>query len=254
MKALLLAASSFFFATLLAEKVPFEKYSHVVSRYPFGVPPQGFDPNVSPKDASKNPAADAETLTQEQQTLKRNVSFSVINVTADGTAMVGFSDNSNPKAPQHYYIRAGESQNGWHVKEADVKKKSIILVKDGVEIPLSLGTNSAADKTAAAGAVSPAKLSRSDSRPPLRPSSFFGRRAKREKAEAIEKERLRRAEAEAKKKEEDAAAERENNRLIREEQTRQLEELRAEFLRVREEKKKQEKENAAKNGNEENNY
>jgi hypothetical protein len=69
MKALLLAASSFFFTAVFAEKVPFEKYSHIVSRYPFGVPPQGFDPNVSPKDAAKNPAAElpeaAEETTEE---------------------------------------------------------------------------------------------------------------------------------------------------------------------------------------------
>jgi hypothetical protein len=250
MKALLLAASSFFFAAVFAEKVPFEKYSHVVSRYPFGVPPQGFDPNVSPKDAAKNPAAEAESLTQEQQSLKQNVSFSVINVASDGSVMVGFSDNTNPKAPYHYYVKKGETQDGWHVKEADVKERSVVLVKDGIELPLSLGTNQTAEKKpATAKSSTPAPPTRLNASRTLSPSSFLGRRAKRQKEEAAAAERKRIADAEQKKKEEDAAAERENNRLIREEQTRQLEALKEEFLKVREEKKR-----AANNSNEENNY
>ena len=43
-------------------------------------------------------------------------------MTPDGATVVGFTDNSDPKVPRHYYLKVGESRDNWTVKEADPQK------------------------------------------------------------------------------------------------------------------------------------
>ena len=139
--ALLLTAVSAF-----AEKQPLERYQSIIDRQMFGPLPPGFDPTKSPSEVSKSAAAESEKqLTQEQEKLQSSIRFSVINVTPEGKTAVGFTDNSDPKAPVHYYLKVGEKRNGWEVKEADAQAATMTIAKGEIEVSLSLGGNSAKD-------------------------------------------------------------------------------------------------------------
>ena len=136
-----------------AEKQPFERYQSIIDRQMFGRPPRGFDPDKMPSEVSRT--SDKE-LTAEQEKLQSALHFSVINVTEAGEVEVGFTDNSDPKAPAHYFLKVGESQNGWEVVEADPENATMTVVKDDIEVSLSLGDNSAngGGTTSAKGASS----------------------------------------------------------------------------------------------------
>ena len=108
---LALAASA-----LHAEQQPFERYQPIIDRQMFGQPPPNFDPAKPPSEAPRGGAARGEEeLTREQAVIKSSIHFSAINVTPDGATAVGFTDNSNPKTPVHYYLKVGEKRNGWEV-------------------------------------------------------------------------------------------------------------------------------------------
>jgi hypothetical protein len=98
-------------------------------------------------------------LTKEQAKLQSSVHFSVINVAPDGTAAVGFSDNSNPKAPVHHYVKVGEESGGWKVLSADTAEKTMTIQKDGVELTLKLGDNSGGAAGGSAAVPAPASAS-----------------------------------------------------------------------------------------------
>lgn len=134
-----------------AERQPFERYQSLVDRQMFGQPPPGFDPT---KPASAVTKTEQRELSREQEVLKSSIHFSAINVTPDGATAVGFTDNSDPKAPAHYYLKVGEARNGWKVLEADPVKATMKIAKDDVEVSLDLGANSASGggSTARAGA------------------------------------------------------------------------------------------------------
>ena len=259
--------------TLFAEKQPLERYQSIIDRQPFGKPPPGFNPEQMASEVSARDADAAEQqLTQEQEVLQKSVSFSVINVDPDdGGLMVGFSDLADPKVPRHYYMRVGTTRDGWLVKEADIAKKTMTVVKDGVEVSLELGANSNAGGAGAKGKGGTAPASRGGSLTPARGaggttgrsgllarrglggtggasapgsglSSFQSRRAQREQAEAQaqadaaakEAERKRLAEEQAAKEAEERAA-RENERA---EQREQLKAIQDELKRVCEEKER----------------
>lgn len=128
---------------LFAEKQPFERYQSIIDRQPFGQPPIGFDPTKPPGEMQKgqSEAAAQQELTLDQQQLQKAVGFSVINIEAGGVTMVGFTDNTDPKIPRHYYLPVGETRNGWKVTSADAVKKTATISKDGVEVSLNLGDN-----------------------------------------------------------------------------------------------------------------
>ena len=85
-----------------AERQPYERYQSIVDRQMFGPLPVGFDPTKSPAEVSKSGSAAAEKeLTKEQEKVKSAIRFSVINVTPQGETAIGFTDNSDPKAPVH---------------------------------------------------------------------------------------------------------------------------------------------------------
>ena len=123
-----------------AEKLPYSRYQVIVDRQMFGALPRGFDPTKMPSDVAKT---NQKELTKEQEALKSAVHFSVINVTPAGEIEVGFSDLSDKAMPRHYFLKVGESQNGWSVEKADAETATVTLSKDDIVLDLSLGENSA---------------------------------------------------------------------------------------------------------------
>lgn len=255
---------------LFAERQPFERYQSIIDRQPFGQPPIGFDPTRPPSESPKGQQqGSAAELTVDQQQLQKAVGFSVINVEPGGAVMVGFTDNTDPKSPRHYYMPVGETRDGWQVKAADAAKKTMTVVKDGVEVSLNLGDNSKASapqngKTKNGGGLL-ARRDANGSRTPgaapqrtgllNRPAaggigSFRSRRERREAEErqaaeqqaAKEAERKRQAEAEAAKQEEEKKA-REQERA---EQRQQLLAIQEELRKAREEKARQAEESESK--------
>ena len=254
----------------VAERQPIDRYQSIIDRQMFGQPPPNFDPTVPPNMVQKG-AGEEKELTREQEAIKSAIHFSAINVTPDGSVAVGFTDNSDPKAPIHYYLKVGESRNGWKVLEADPVKAKMKIAKDDVEVALDLGANSAkgGGSTSRGGVAS--NTSGANFRPSLLGSRRFGaggdssggvggslreRRALREQARqeelAKEKELEAKRRAEAAAKEEEREKEREAQRQAdREEQRRELQSLKDELKAQREaaERARAEREAARQNEN-----
>ena len=136
-----------------AERQSFDRYQSVVDRQMFGPLPPGFDPTARPSDVKSSAAAGRE-LSQEQEKLKSAIRFSAIDVRPSGEVAVGFSDNSDPKSPRFYFLKVGESRDGWTVREADAETATMTVVKGDVEVSLTLGGDSGkgGGTTARAGA------------------------------------------------------------------------------------------------------
>ena len=235
-----------------AERQPYERYQSIVDRQMFGPLPPGFDPTKSPAEVSKSGGSSEKELTKEQEKVKSAIRFSVINVTPGGETAIGFTDNSDPKVPKHYYLKVGESRDGWEVKEADAKAATMTIAKDGIEVSLSLGGDSSKDGKTQAAAASAASASR---RSPMLNTLGSRRRARLEREEADQREAAKREEeraAAAKAREEEERARREEEKAQRdaerEEQRRQLEQIREELRKTREER--QAKDSESNGGNE----
>ncbi len=226
-----------FALSLFAERQPYERYQSIVDRQMFGAPPPGFDPTVPPSEVSKSDAAaDEEQLTKEQEQIKSAIHFSVINVTPNGETAVGFTDNGDSKNPVHYYLKVGESRNGWLVKEADPVKATMTIAKGAVEVSLSIGGNSAkqsaADKDGASSARRPVMAFRDG----IAPGSLRGRRMMRERQrEAVAAEEAKRIAEEKARREEDKRIEEEEKA----QRAAELAEQREQLLQIQEELRKQ---------------
>ena len=223
-----------------AEKQPFDRYQSIVDRQMFGPLPPGFDPTKSPNEVQRSSSQEEKQLTQEQEKLQSAIHFSVINVTPDGDTAVGFTDNSDPKAPVHYYLKVGEKRNGWEVKEADAAKASMTIAKGAIEVTLSLGGNSAKDAgaTAKAGGAAASSAARGGlPRPGLLGGSLRARRLQRQQQQQAAQEQAAAAAAE-KEAERQALAEQEKaqREAERAEQRQQLLAIQEELKRVRETK------------------
>lgn len=138
-------AAVFAALTVVAERQPYERYRTIVDRQMFGQPPPGFDPSKMPSEVAKT--KDAE-VAKKEEAVKKSIRFSVINVTSAGETVVGFSDNGDPKNALHYYLKVGESQNGWTVKAADPDEATMTIEKEGIEVTLKLGGDSATSQDA----------------------------------------------------------------------------------------------------------
>ena len=227
-----------------AEKQPIERYQSIIDRQMFGPLPPGFDPTKSPNEVQKTSGKEEKQLTQEQEKLQSSIHFSVINVTPEGATAVGFTDNSDPKAPVHYYLKVGEKRNGWEVKEADPNKASMTIAKGDIEVSLSLGGNSAKDGgTSRAGGAAPAATTPVAARRPglmgggLLGGSLRARRLQRQQAAEANAAKQREEQA-AKDAERQAQAEQEKQQreAERAEQRQQLLAIQEELKRVREAK------------------
>ena len=248
----ILAVSVVMFATVVfAEKQPYERYQPIVDRCPFGPLPEGFDPTKSPVDAKPLASSrEQKQMTQEQEKLKASIRFSVINQTPEGEIAVGFTDNGDPKAPRHYYLKVGEERDGWKVLEADPARAWMKVVKDDldpIELEIGAASDGKAKPNANGAANSPSRRGGlvgggALSRPGvLSGGSLAERRLRRQQAAEAEaadyarrqaEEKAAQAEREQKEAEEKALREQE-----RAEQREQLERIKEELKRVRESKK-----------------
>lgn len=227
-----------------AERLPLERYQSIIDRQMFGEPPPGFDPTRPPSEVTK---AEQRELSKEQEKLQSSISFSVINVTPQGDTMVGFSDNSE-KPPKHYYLKVGEENGGWLVKEADPIGGTMTIQKDNIEVSLTIGGNSANDpnansRVAASATRAPAttanrpfggaNAARSAGWSPS--GSLRQRRMFRQQQAAEDAERRRQEAADAAARQQEEAAQREEESAKR---AAEREEMRANLLQVQEQLKK----------------
>jgi len=242
---------------LFGERQPLDRYQSIIDRQMFGPLPPNFDPTKSPSEISaKDARAQEQELSKEQEQVKSAIHFSVINVTPAGDTAVGFTDNSDTKNPKHYYLKVGESRDGWTVKEADPLAASMTIAKGEIEVSLTIGGNSASGGgTKKTGAAANGARSTSASRPSLLGArigsassggrglgSLRERRALREQqraadAKAAAEEREKAAEKEA-QREAERAAEKEQREKEREEQRAQLMQIQEELRKAREERDK----------------
>lgn len=247
--AALLAAGS-----LAAAKQPFERYQSIIDRHPFGVPPPGFDPTRSPTDAQAlAPGLDEPQRTAEQAQIAAAVRLSAIVVSPDGTATVGFTDVSDPKAPKNYCLKKGESQNEWTVRDINPVKETMTVERNGIEVTLKCGETSGGKDSKKPGAYGSGGMVQPGMMMPGRRSPLLGgrpggampgaalatlreRRAMREqqRQQALAQAEQERA-AQAQRAAEDKAAREQE----REEQRRALEAIREELKRSRDERERQ---------------
>ena len=242
----LLALAAF---AVRAEKQPFSRYESIVERQMFGALPAGFDPTKMPSEVARGGGQQDKELTKEQEKLQSSIHFSMINLTPDGSTAVGFTDNSNPKAPIHYYLKVGESRDGWKVEEADAKAATMTIVKGDVQVSLTLGGNSGkgAGQTQQRGAGDSAAGGESAAGGGGLLNTLRGRRALRERrAEAAHSEELKKLREEQAAKEEERAAraaeEKAQREAEREEQRKQLQAIQEALRKTREAAKRKDSE------------
>jgi len=227
-------------AAAFAERLPLERYNSIIERQMFGPLPPNFDPTKSPAEISKGSgdATDKE-LAKEQEKVKSAIRFTVINVTPEGETAVGFTDNTDPKKPVLHYLKVGESEGGWEVRAADAKSATMTVVKDDVEVTLSLGDDSAKG----AGKTESAKLQPANGGGPQRSGLLGASLGARRRARLAKEEEERRArEAELAKREEERE-QREAERAKRDEEDKarreaEREETRKNMERLMEELRK----------------
>ena len=244
MKHLAAICALFAALSLFAERQPYKRYQSIVDRQMFGDPPPGFDPTKPPSEVSKSDGQSGEALTKEQELIKSAIHFSVINVTPSGETAVGFTDNGDAKNPIHYYLKVGESRNGWTVKAADPVKATMTIAKGEVEVSLTIGGNSASQPGAAtkAGLMAATTKAAGVSPDANAPGSLRGRRLLKEQRrqeiaarEAAEKaEETARREAERQRYEEEKAQREAQHEAEREEQRVQLLQIQEELRMTRE--------------------
>ncbi len=207
---------------LLAAERPYSRYEPIVARAPFGQPPTNFNPSVNPSTVSARSGANGgKELTAEQEQLKKTVKFSAINLDPeDGELRVGFSDMSSAKMPRHYYLKVGESRDGWVVTEANAAERRVKISKDGVELELDLGNEATGGTAKSAATPAPQAATPSSTRviSDDKPSNrLLGRRGLLAQRKEREEKRKAEQEAEKKKQEEDRAKMREELAALSEE-------------------------------------
>lgn len=233
----------------------FERYRTILDRMPFGPEPANFNPDapgsrggvVGEGVDGADPAVQEAMKSQEEQKLLASVRISALNVTPSGKIAVGFTDASKQPAGT-YYLKVGETRDGWTVKAADAREMKVTLEKDGVEATLGLGEGNAdagkdgkKGKTVG-GAVRPpiGRLTRAGL---LRPAAHqdSSQPAMADGGSAIANLRARRAQKEAERKEEEArqAAAAEQEKADREKAAAEREQQRETLLQIQEELRRQ---------------
>jgi len=147
----------------------FERYKTILDRMPFGPEPENFDPDApggsggssgGAGGGSAAAAAEAAAVEAEQQQILAAVRVSALNVTPSGKIAVGFTDNSKQPSA-NYYLKVGETRDGWTVKDADAAEQTVDLEKDGVTATVKLGEGTDAKGGAkGGGAKAPRGLAR----------------------------------------------------------------------------------------------
>ena len=242
-------------AVAFAEHQPYDRYNSIVIRQMFGPLPPNFDPTKSPADVAKSAGSASEKeLTKEQEKVKSSIRFSVINVTPEGETAVGFTDNSDPKKPVHYYLKVGESKGGWEVKEADAKAATMTVAKDDIEVTLSLGGDSSKGAgTDKAESAKPPANGPSRSGLLVAGGSLRARRMAqleqiKQQEEADRQKRLADEKAREEARAQREAEEKARREAEQEENRKQLEQIREEIRKAREEQQTRGKNTPAQDG------
>lgn len=151
----------------VSDDAGFARYRTILDRMPFGPEPENFNPDdpssgdVGAGGAAGAAAAAAAAKSAEERQILASVRVSALNVTPSGKIAVGFTDGSRQPAAV-YYLKVGESRDGWTVKEAnaDPKEMTVTLERDGVSATLKLGEGTGGGKAAPGRAAArPAVLS-----------------------------------------------------------------------------------------------
>lgn len=222
------------------------EYRTIIDRQMFGPLPDAFDPQKPPgQGVAETRGKDEVQLSKEQEQIQKSVHFSVINRTPAGECFVGFTDNSNQREPRHYYMKIGESRDGWLVKAADASTETMTLSKDGIEVTMKLGDKSGQASVPATMNASASSIS--SPRGDAAPAGVSGRRllgarrgmslrARRLEAQQKAEEERQKAEAAAKAKEDERRkfeeAEREERRNA--EQAEREKQIKAELTKMQE--------------------
>ena len=248
----------------------FERYRTILDRMPFGPEPANFNPDApggrggaAGGEGMPNAADQEAVKSQEEQQILASVRVSALNVTPSGKIAVGFTDSSKQPAGT-YYLKVGETRDGWTVKAADAREMKVTLEREGVEATLGLGEGSGDQGKdgkkggrgqGGVGAVRPqiGRLAQSGLlRPAAARAADSGSSAAAPGGSAIANLRARRAQKEAERQEaaarqaaadeqaradrEKAAAERERAAAEREQQRETLLQIQEELRRQREER------------------
>jgi len=225
-----------------AERQQYERYQSIVDRQMFGPLPPGFDASKSPDEVQKSASsASQKELSKEQEKVKNSIRFSMINITPEGDTAIGFTDNSDPKVPVHYYMKVGEKRNGWEVKEADADAATMTIVKDGVELSLQLGGESSGggkDANATSAAPAAGRSSMLSGAGSLRSRRNLRRQQEEAARMEVAEQARKQAEERAAQRAEDEAR-REEQKAEREEQRKQLMQLTEDLRKMREERQSQ---------------
>jgi len=228
--------------TVAAEKQPLSRYQSIVDRQMFGPVPADFDPTKSPADVQRSSASAAQKeLTKEQEQLQSSIVFSVINVTPEGDTAVGFTDNADAKAPKHYYLKVGETKDGWTVKEADAAAASMTVVKNDIEVSLKIGDNSAKGgaTTKNGSAAAPAAATERRGGGLLGGSLRSRRMMRRQQDEAAKAAAAAAAEQKEAERQAQVAADKAEREAEREQQRQQLMAIQEELRKAREQRQKE---------------
>lgn len=256
----------------------FERYRTILDRMPFGPEPANFNPDM-PGDRSgasgggETPGSvDQEAMkSQEEQQILASVRVSALNVTPSGKIAVGFTDSSKQPAGT-YYLKVGETRDGWTVKSADAREMKVTLEREGVEATLGLGEGSGEQgkdgkkgvkgpggagaarpqvgRLVQSGLLRPARAQAPEQSLSAGGSAIANLRARRAQKEAERQEEAARQAAaaeQARADREKAAAERERAAAEREQQRETLLQIQEELRRQREAKEQQQTQDGEQN-------
>lgn len=248
----------------------FERYRTILDRMPFGPEPANFNPDAPGGrggtvggEGAPDAAAQEAMKSQEEQQILASVRISALNVTPSGKIAVGFTDSSKQPAGT-YYLKVGETRDGWTVKAADAREMKVTLEREGVEATLGLGEGSGdhgkdgkkggkalggagaarhqVGRLAQNGLLHPAQARTPESTLSAGGSAIANLRARRAQKEAERQEEAARQAAaaeQARADREKAAAERERAAAEREQQRETLLQIQEELRRQREAKEQQ---------------
>lgn len=125
-------------ARIWAASLPaFSDYEVILLKKPFG--DLGSYSKVATFDASQRDAEIQEAQEKKEiQNLARQISLVAIIRTPKGDIAVGLVDRAE-KVAKSFYLRIGESDGGWTIKEADFAEETATIEKGGLSFTLKLG-------------------------------------------------------------------------------------------------------------------
>lgn len=203
---------------------PFEHFSVILERMPFGVPPP---PPPSPPPQAPEP----ETNAQMDAFLKQH-RLCALTRTPQGIG-VGFIETTGDQ-PRTYFLLVGDTLDGYRVYAADYQSETVIMEKDGERFTLALdGSALPAERRQNAEPERSTRVAAAGRRRSTEPTASDAA----ERASYVERLRQRREEArqrrEAQEAQQQASREAEVERLTGEALQRHLREYNLQLIRAR---------------------